>query len=140
MRFHRIVVGFDGSEASRSALDRALNLSEPGEVVMVVAVQEDLPQYAEWRVEVDEVKEKEEQFFAEVQRQAESEAKHHRREVEFHVLRGHPAQRVVQFARDEHADLLVLGRSGHSGVWGTFLGTTADKIVRHAPCSVLVVR
>jgi nucleotide-binding universal stress UspA family protein len=56
------------------------------------------------------------------------------------LLRGHAAQRVVEFARKEGADLIVIGHSGHSSVWGTFLGTTADKIVRHAACSVLVVR
>ncbi len=38
-----------------------------------------------------------------------------------------------------HADLLVVGATGHSGVWDVFLGSTADKLVAHAPTSVLVV-
>jgi nucleotide-binding universal stress UspA family protein len=53
---------------------------------------------------------------------------------------GHPAQGLVHYVRDTRADLLVIGHSGHSRLWGTFLGTTADKVVRHATCSVLVVR
>jgi nucleotide-binding universal stress UspA family protein len=35
---------------------------------------------------------------------------------------------------------LIIGHRGHSGIWGRLLGTTADKVVDHAPCSVLVVR
>jgi nucleotide-binding universal stress UspA family protein len=43
-------------------------------------------------------------------------------------------------ARDAEPDPLFVGHSGHSGLWGTFLGTTADKVVRHAPRSVFIVR
>jgi hypothetical protein len=35
---------------------------------------------------------------------------------------------------------VVIGHTGHSGVWGLFLGTTAEKVSRHAACSVLIVR
>jgi nucleotide-binding universal stress UspA family protein len=34
----------------------------------------------------------------------------------------------------------VIGHSGHSRVWGRFLGDAASKIVGHARCAVLVVR
>jgi len=37
-------------------------------------------------------------------------------------------------------DLVVLGSSGHSKVWAMFLGTTAEKVSRHVPCTVLIVR
>ena len=37
-------------------------------------------------------------------------------------------------------DLILVGHSGLSGVWAAFLGTTAEKVSRHAPCSVLIVR
>jgi hypothetical protein len=40
--------------------------------------------------------------------------------------------------RAQHADLLVLGRSGHSAIWGRFIGTTAEKVARHVECSVLI--
>jgi nucleotide-binding universal stress UspA family protein len=36
--------------------------------------------------------------------------------------------------------LVVVGHTGHSGVWGRFLGTTAEKVSRHAAGSVLIVR
>jgi nucleotide-binding universal stress UspA family protein len=40
----------------------------------------------------------------------------------------------MEYATAEQADLLVLGHSGHSSVWGQFMGTTADKLVRRAAC------
>ena len=53
---------------------------------------------------------------------------------------GHPAQEILASARTHQADLIVLGHSGRSGAWGRFLGTTAEKVSRHAACSVLIVR
>jgi nucleotide-binding universal stress UspA family protein len=61
-------------------------------------------------------------------------------DVNGEVRAGHPAQELVRSAEAHHADLIVVGHSGHSAVWGRFLGTTAEKISRHAPCSVLIVR
>jgi nucleotide-binding universal stress UspA family protein len=53
---------------------------------------------------------------------------------------GHPAQEILAAARSHQADLIVLGHSGRSGTWGRFLGTTAEKVSRHAECSVLIIR
>jgi Universal stress protein family len=36
--------------------------------------------------------------------------------------------------------LVAMGHTGHSSVWGTFMGTTAEKVTRQVTCSVLVVR
>lgn len=52
---------------------------------------------------------------------------------------GVPSQVVVDLAVELHADLIVLGSRGHNLV-ERLLGTTAARIVNHAPCSVLVVR
>jgi nucleotide-binding universal stress UspA family protein len=53
---------------------------------------------------------------------------------------GHPTQELVRAAEQNRADLIVVGPSGHSSVWGRFLSSTAEKTSRHAPCSVLIVR
>jgi len=56
------------------------------------------------------------------------------------MLAGATSVEIVQAAQERHVDLIVIGHSGHSGVWGMFLGTTAEKVSRHASCSVLIVR
>jgi len=53
---------------------------------------------------------------------------------------GHPAKTIVQVAREGRFDLLLIGHTGLSAVWAAFLGATAEKVSRHPPCSVLIVR
>jgi nucleotide-binding universal stress UspA family protein len=54
--------------------------------------------------------------------------------------RGHPAKALVQAAADQACDLIVVGHSDHSELWGRLLGDTADRISDHAHCSVLIVK
>jgi nucleotide-binding universal stress UspA family protein len=67
-------------------------------------------------------------------------AANHGVSVETMTAYGHAAQTLAEKTRHGVYDLLVLGASGHSGVWGPFLGSTTDKVSRHAGCSVLIVR
>jgi len=60
--------------------------------------------------------------------------------VTHRIAAGHPAQELVRAAKEVGADLIVLGHSGHSAVWGPLLGAVTEKVSRHAPCSVLIVR
>ncbi len=139
--FRRILVGLDGSEGSKRALGAALLLArQDGSEVIAVSVEEGLPHYAAMVDEVEEAKQQANQYFERVQREAYDRAKQAGIELRAATLTGHAAQRLVEYANAERVDLLVIGHSGHTGVWGKFLGTTADKLVRHAPCSVLVVR
>jgi nucleotide-binding universal stress UspA family protein len=47
---------------------------------------------------------------------------------------------IVEFAREAGSDLVVLGAHGRSRMLQTFLGTTAERVLRAVPCSMLVVR
>lgn len=47
---------------------------------------------------------------------------------------------VVAVARETQADLIITTTHGYTGLKHVFLGSTAERIVRHAPCPVLVVR
>lgn len=52
---------------------------------------------------------------------------------------GDPSREICDFARQLKVDLIVIGRHGHQGVIDRMLiGSTAERVVRHAPCSVLV--
>jgi nucleotide-binding universal stress UspA family protein len=62
------------------------------------------------------------------------------RAVNATVLPGSPADEIVRFARERGPDLLVLGTHGRRGVERLLLGSVAERVVREAPCSVLVVR
>lgn len=47
---------------------------------------------------------------------------------------------IIDAAREFSADLIVIATHGHSRLERVLLGSTAEKVVRHAPCPVLVVR
>jgi universal stress protein A len=56
------------------------------------------------------------------------------------VRTGKAAYEIEQYAREESIDLIIIATHGHSGVEHVLFGSTAEKVVRHAPCPVLVVR
>lgn len=56
------------------------------------------------------------------------------------VLEGQPWMTIVQhIEKTEDIDLVVMGTHGRSGISRLFLGSVAEMVVRHAPCSVLAV-
>jgi universal stress protein A len=56
------------------------------------------------------------------------------------LLRGDPAHEIVELAKRGAFDLIVIGTHGRTGLKHVFLGSVAEKVVRHASCPVLVVR
>jgi nucleotide-binding universal stress UspA family protein len=60
--------------------------------------------------------------------------------IESSVKRGDARQEIVEEAKDWRADLIIVGSHGRTGVQRWLLGSVAEHIVRHAPCSVEVVR
>ena len=53
---------------------------------------------------------------------------------------GLPFVEVVSYAKEESIELIIVATHGHTGVEHVLFGSTAEKIVRKAPCPVLVVR
>jgi universal stress protein A len=47
---------------------------------------------------------------------------------------------IAKVARELKVDLIILSTHGHTGLKHVFLGSTAENVVRRAPCAVLVVR
>ena len=56
------------------------------------------------------------------------------------AMSGHAAQTIVDHAGSAPAELVVVGTHGRTGLARLTLGSTAESIIRSAPCSVLVVR
>jgi len=56
------------------------------------------------------------------------------------VLVGPPAPKLVEYAKENNIDLIVLPSHGHTGSEFVLIGGVTEKLVRQAPCSVLVLR
>lgn len=55
-------------------------------------------------------------------------------------LEGRPFVEIIRYARDEKIDLVVIATHGRSGLKHALFGSVAEKVVRKAPCPVLVVK
>lgn len=53
---------------------------------------------------------------------------------------GIPYREIVRMADEINAELIILGTQGRRGLSRLFVGSTAERVVRHAPCPVMVVR
>jgi nucleotide-binding universal stress UspA family protein len=53
---------------------------------------------------------------------------------------GHPVDKLVDYAREQAIDLILMSTHGRSGARHMIIGGTTEKVVRNAPCSVLVFR
>jgi nucleotide-binding universal stress UspA family protein len=56
------------------------------------------------------------------------------------VIDGDPTRELLQYCAEGLADLLVVGSTGATGLGGALFGSVASRVVRRAPCSVMVVR
>jgi nucleotide-binding universal stress UspA family protein len=105
-----------------------------------VTVQHHLPRYGATVGEVDEERLVEAAEARRLANEIQARADEQGMAVTSQVVVGHAAQELVRAAKDVGADLIVLGHSGHSALWGALLGATTERVSRHAPCSVLIVR
>lgn len=56
------------------------------------------------------------------------------------VIHGKPFDVITDVAKQKRIDLIVLSTHGYTGLDRFMLGSTAERVVRHAPCPVFVVR
>ena len=56
------------------------------------------------------------------------------------VTSNSPAAAIVEYARDNGVDLIVLGTHGRGAIGHLFMGSVAERVVRTAPCPVLTLR
>lgn len=136
-----ILVALDGSPRAQAVLDFAANFAHKMGTTLVlfraVGIPAELPAELWKHPEeslIDMLREGATAYLTE-------SAKRLPREVvsEVRVRVGTPWEAICEEATTEQAELIVVGSHGYGGL-DRVLGTTAARIVNHAPCSVLVVR
>ncbi|WP_326631749.1 universal stress protein [Nonomuraea fuscirosea] len=139
--FGRILVAYDDSGGARAALAAALHLAQTNRSeIVAVAVEAHLPHYAATVGEVEEEHAVERQTCARWLTSASAAAGEHGIPLATQIRAGHPAHEILAAAEACDAGLIVLGHSGHSQLWGRLIGSTTERVSRHAHCSVLIVR
>lgn len=131
-----IVVGYDGSDTAKRALERVAELAGGAAITVVSAVHVHAPAgRSAGSVDRDEVSERRQAL-------AEAEALLGEKGITPELVEGHgdPADVIVDQARESGADLIVVGTRGLSLPERVLLGSVSTKVLHEAPCDVLVVR
>ena len=144
--FGSIVVGTDGSETAKKAVDQATELAvRLGSRIHLVSAYEPVPE-RRLREEREQVPDDlqwmvspREDVNATLREGAEGiEAAGV--SVETHAREGDPADAILDVAEEQGADLIVVGNKGMTGAKRFLLGSVPNKVSHHAPCSVMIIR
>jgi universal stress protein F len=143
MNVKRILVGLDGSPREPSVLAAADDLAQRFDaqllLIRAVGIPPELPPEA-WQNPNISVKEYLEAKAREgLEQCAKQLSQPLRSRYVLEVVVATPWQALCLTAQSHEADLIVIGSHGYSGL-DRLLGTTAARVVNHAPCSVFVVR
>jgi nucleotide-binding universal stress UspA family protein len=138
--FKKILIANDGSEGAFKALAAALRLAHSHKAQAHMICVEEIQWIPGSREEVIGDKELADRKFAEVVVKAEAEAKRHHVKLVSHIVVGHPIPAIVDFIERDGFNLLVTGFMGHSALYNRVIGSTTDRLVELAPCTVLVVK
>lgn len=143
----RILLAIDGSACSERARDLVAGIEWPADSILrVVAALEHgpalfgVPWMAVTPVESEDVEAAMAVDLEKALAEAEACLVTPDRQVEHQLLRGRPADAVIDDAHRFGPDLIVVGSRGHGTLESMVLGSTSAEIVDHAPCPVLVAR
>jgi nucleotide-binding universal stress UspA family protein len=152
--YKKILVAFDGSEASKHALDHAVNIAESyGAEIVVLSVvprvmmpvfpdegfgaapitaAQDMSEYQSkmkgiYNLSLEDAKKDINEHFPDLK-------------VTTKLLEGRPSSTIVSEADAEEADLIVIGSRGIGGITGWILGSTSRNVVESCTKPILVVK
>jgi nucleotide-binding universal stress UspA family protein len=144
MQIKNILFPTDFSQGARAAMDYALSLARDykANLVLLYVIQD--ISIAEWYIPSslsvsDLVEDMQKSAWKEMDKWA-AEASAQVKDVEKMVVRGVPFVEIIKIAKEKNSDLIVIGTHGRTGIDHMLFGSTAEKVVRKAPCPVLTVR
>jgi len=138
--YRKILVANDGSPGALKALAGAIEMAKRDGAALHMITVEELPRFPASIDEVEEEKAEANHRLAPVIAAARAQAQAVGVELETHLLPGHPVHTIVALINEEHFELLVVGFMGHTRLYEQIIGSTTERLVRLAPCAVLVVK
>jgi len=144
----KMIIAYDGSVASKRAIEMALKCSnKDDEITLLTVIPAELAESSFTKmllptidlssvVKSGSFKERAMETLSTVVAEIENNVK----KVSIAVESGDPADEILMSAKKHEADIIVLGYKGYGKEGRFLLGSVTDKVVRHAGVSVLVVR
>jgi len=144
----KMLVAYDGSDASKKAIEMVLKCAnKEDEVTLLTVVPAELSESSFTKmllptidlsayVKSGSFKEKAKESLSKIAKQIENEVS----KVNIVAEDGDPADEILITAKKYEADIIIVGYKGYGKEGRFLLGSVTDKVVRHASVSVMVVR
>jgi nucleotide-binding universal stress UspA family protein len=139
-RFNKILIPTDGSENTKAAIAQGLELAKAMGAEVTALYVVDQASFVNFPMDATVVS-----IYSLLEKEGKDAVDYVVKEgekagvkVEAKVVEGNPAKKIVDEA--ENYDLVVMGTLGRTGISKLLLGSVAERVVRLAPCPVLVVR
>ena len=138
MKVQHILVPVDFSPDAEQALDNAIALGQMFQARLSLLHVISLPVTTEINLSA---------YSKELEHSARQQMEAYQRRVthaglqsETQVMHGDPFRSIIQAATDQPIDLIIMGTHGRTGIPHLLIGSVAERVVRLAPCPVLVTR
>lgn len=141
--YSNILVAYDGSEKSKEAIVVGKKLAElDSDIKLQILTVWDIPEQhvSIYYSNYSEMKELFHQSAVTLKEDAEAMVNELGEQVKGNIVEGDPAYQIVEFAKNQDIDLIIIGSRGLSGVKKWFLGGVSNRVVQHAHCAVHVVK
>ncbi|MGO4887701.1 universal stress protein [Anaerobacillus sp. MEB173] len=140
--YSRILVAYDGSELSKKALEMTKKLANQDEKIEihVVSVVTPINAGAEFGIPYEHIRIEQQKKVQELLDDVKVSLEDLPNKKEIVMLKGRPAEMIVDYAKNRNTDLLVIGSRGLSTFKEIILGSVSHNVVQHAPCPVLVAK
>lgn len=141
---NKVLVPIDFSDYSKSALRYAVNFAKSfnAEIILIYVVEPVIypPDFSMGQIAMPSINtEWDDRAKDELQKLAKSEIIGAVK-VKTIIKTGKPFVEIIETAKEENVDLIIIATHGRSGVEHILFGSTAEKVVRKAPCPVLTLR
>lgn len=129
-----VPIALDHSPQTGEALALAEKLLEDGGRITALTVMEAIPPYVAQYLPEGQEQTNRQSVLAELRAELGGT-----KDAHANVVTGHAGRTIVEYAEEHDADCIVIA-SHRPGLQDYFLGSTAARVVRHAPCAVHVLR
>jgi len=152
--YKKILVAFDGSEASKHAMDHAVNFADffnSELLILSVVPQVMMPVFPDEGFgaapitaaqDMGEYQDKMKEIYNMSMVDAKNDIHDHfpDMKVETKLMEGRPSSTIVSAAEEYDADIIVIGSRGIGGITGWILGSTSRNVVESCTKPILVVK
>lgn len=144
--YKKILLPLDGSERAVKALNHAVELAQKlGSKITVMYVVPSLPAYV--NTAVDQLGHAQQTIINELTRHGRemleevvSSVSDKGVEIDTFTILGQPADEILEKAKLENYDLIIMGSRGLGEIKGYLMGSVSNRVTRHASCPVLIIR